>query len=60
MDWLLQTQMLQRLASRAGHADASARVPAPLRAAAILDPSYDHYRGCDVVILRLCRALLLG
>lgn len=45
--------------SRAGHPDASALVSAPLRAAAILDPCYDHFRGCDVVILRLCRALLL-
>lgn len=42
-----------------GRRDASACVSPALCATSLLDPGYDHYDGCDVVILRVCRALLL-
>lgn len=41
------------------HSDASARVSPALRAASLLGPGSDRYRGRDVVILRLCSTLLL-
>lgn len=41
------------------HRDAAVRVSPALRASSLLDPAYDRCYCRDVVILRLCRALLL-